>query len=393
MKNFASCQNGGGREYSYFLKKIFKLRGFTLVELLVVIAIIGILIGLLLPAVQAAREAARRMQCTNNFKQLGIGLHNYLDSNKVFPPTRVGVGGWNSVGDSFQISLLPFCEQQGRYAAIMAAIVQTGTDAGTWPDWGSSCCNADNGKQIIPYLHCPSERQDIVINGYQTVNYGGSLGDAIQMTGSFSVNPRGFFGGGHGPFHPSLSYATTANIPGLFRCRGVEDIIDGTSNTLAMSEFAIGGTTDGKTIKGGVREAPLLDTPRKCIQARSTSDANFYDDTVSGAGFTVQRGYRWACGRTMQALITTVLPPNSPSCYTTGMNNGSQQGIYSASSYHSGGVNALFADGSVKFIPESIDIQGLDTPKTWDNSKTSGKSPFGIWGALGTIAGGETVSL
>ncbi len=143
------------------MKTIQKL-AFTLVELLVVIAIIGILIGLLLPAVQAAREAARRMQCTNNFKQIGIGLHNYHDVYQSFPAIRSG--GVRNLTDydsnnmgvySFHVFMLPYCEQQTRYEAIMNTKV-----SGCLP---STHTERECFKGSISYLHCPSDLMRLIL--------------------------------------------------------------------------------------------------------------------------------------------------------------------------------------------------------------------------------------
>ncbi|MDO5581817.1 MAG: DUF1559 domain-containing protein [Planctomycetia bacterium] len=138
-----------------------KKKGFTLVELLVVIAIIGILIGLLLPAVQAAREAARRMQCTNNLKQLGIGLHNYHDVHSCFPPTRIGNNRNGSGSDqdyvvaTFFVSLLPFCEQQARWDLYASGTTSAGV---TTCIWGHTTVGGEYlWRGSIPYLACPSD--------------------------------------------------------------------------------------------------------------------------------------------------------------------------------------------------------------------------------------------
>ncbi len=380
-----------------------KKKGFTLVELLVVIAIIGILIGLLLPAVQAAREAARRMQCTNNLKQIGVGLHNYHDVNRYFPPQRGGCdnGNWGPMV-SFHFALLPFCEQGAAYDTITGWSAKNSgrspsvllSDANLYYLWGIHAS----------YLACPSDPTGADIsysrNGTRT-NYFGSVGDAVlniarPENGSTPrdkiVNSRGFFGGGSGRLIGTFDY----NIV----CRDFSDILDGSSNTIAFSEGVTGNESYEKKIKGGVFASltglgtGTSGTPSACAGKRSTLDTTIYNGTSSSVG----RGYLFQDGRTLVTGFQTILPPNSPSCAETSTGD-FENGYYSATSNHSGGVNTLRADGSVVFVSETINCGSQDyvvstgsTNYPSNGREPLGVSPFGVWGALGSIADGETTA-
>ncbi len=373
-------------------------KAFTLVELLVVIAIIGILIGLLLPAVQAAREAARRMQCTNNLKQLGIGLHNYHDINNYFPAMRNG-STKNSViaaGETeqnfglvgFQIPLLPFCEQQQRFDAYVNYGKTKYPKSGQWPSYTSKNTPGLTGE--IPYLSCPSDAE--VMNQYSGViksSYPGSFGDAIYACYEGNQNSRGFFGGGQ-------ARAETVNEKPLYR--DISCIIDGTSNTIAISETVTASAGNTKNIKGNVAWGVAgtgtsgFPTPSECMAVIDTANPRFFkDDYVNPSASGASRGFIFSDGRPSVNTFHTALPPNSPGCSRNTAFSAGTGGIMSASSNHSGGVNCLLADGSVRFVSETIDV-GSITSATDPNNKAI-ESPFGVWGAMGSIAGGETKAL
>ncbi len=329
--------------------------GFTLVELLVVIAIIGVLIALLLPAVQQAREAARRMSCSNNLKQLGIAMHNYHDTFQALPP-RQGGADWTTVTaapatrHSAFVNLLPFIEASARYDQI---------EASKQIAWSGSATSGYVGE--IDAFICPSDGLYSPAGtdrsaAYSPLNYGLCMGDNFSFgSSSTAVDPetnvRGIFG--------YLIYTR-------FR-----DITDGLSNTMAMSEIIVApaGNQLGRAV-GASTNNPLA--------CRAYLTGNNYTSGTLIAQYRCH-GQRWQDGRPGYCAITTVLPPNSATCSSQGGG-----GLYTASSRHPGGVLSMFADGSVRFVPETIDTGDLSVSPT-----TSAGSPFGVWGAIGSKSGGE----
>ncbi len=350
-----------------------KRSGFTLIELLVVIAIIAILIALLLPAVQQAREAARRTQCRNNLKQLGLALHNYHD---VFGSFVYRKGGTRGNGDASRldgnynrrsgiVSLLPYLDQAPFYNRLEAGDPSTTPPV---PPGGAAPWSGWSGYNMsIAAFKCPSD--PVVIQPRGTVNYAFNMGD-------FITNNRD---------------ETRTN--GLFACNatfGVRDVTDGTSNTLAMSErcaanFGLAGKSNADYRESTLCNVTTITTnPGSCVtQALAVSSNRRYTTVTNVKG---RFSGLWSDGQAEIVGFTPILSPNSPSCISD--NNGSSDGpstVLSASSFHTGGVHALMADGAVRFISDNIDAGGLGA-----NANTlGGPSPHGVWGALGTRAGGE----
>lgn len=351
------------------MKPKTKSRGFTLVELLVVIAIIGILVGLLLPAVQAAREAARRMQCSNNFKQLGLALHNYHDAYNKFPP-RIG-------GDAFGINyspsglsrLLPYIEQTALYNQISTPQTFNGT---TFPAFNVAPTNANYlpWTAKIPSFLCPSDGESGSNGTLGRSSYHFSNGDWAGWWGDPTT--RGVFEVWR--LYPDWTWHSGSP-------RGMASISDGTSNTLAMSERGIPGNGSRRLVTAVATNIPnLLQNPSVCMALKGTNSQ--YAEGVSTADWGQGNfSFGWQ-GR--NAEISTILPPNSPSCsiYADDWN----AVLFTPTSYHTGGVGTVFFDGSVRFIGNSIDSGNLGLEQV-----KSGLSPYGVWGALGSINGNEVV--
>jgi prepilin-type N-terminal cleavage/methylation domain-containing protein len=366
-----------------------KLAGFTLVELLVVIAIIGVLVALLLPAVQAAREAARRAQCSNNLKQFGIALHNYHDVYRNFPPRRGGTTG--VIADdpprilanydrlSAFVPLLPFLEQK-EMADFMAAgsTTLTGTQippGGPAAWYGSSMGAYLPWQQQLKVVLCPSDKP--VLGGANAKNsYAFSLGDSIG--GNVTV-------GGLNTQHNSATTFTRGIFGGSARCKGFTSITDGTSTTIAMSERVWGNnlgivTATGQDVRTAtaVNVASILTNPGTCL-ARATGTS------FVGVQIKARFGALWTDGQAERVGFTTVLPPNAPSCVNDGnVNADSVGGVLNPSSFHNGGVMGLMADGAVRFINQNINCGNLAAGQV-----TSGPSPYGVWGAIGSTEGRE----
>jgi len=370
-------------------------RAFTLVELLVVIAIIGILIALLLPAVQAAREAARRMQCTNHLKQLALACHTHVDSKKILPSAArsynlcvqicesrgidYGAGGRERF--SYLCDLLPYIEQQAVYEKVVTII--QGPDNSMVP-WDQ---NADNpGHAQISYFMCPSEGESFANGQLKGASYRCNRGD-IWVAFNWWNEERG-------PFAVASHHKF-----------GLEGIPDGTSNTILLSEAALGQHgADSMRIKGGIAgsvEKSTMAGPPSFCDARRGPNGTLIPPIASRSGYDYQAsGRRWIDAQSLFTQFFTVLPPNSPSC--TGGTNNEDAPLISASSYHTGGVNVAVADGSVTFVSDTIATTNLDKlftevtgwvpPAGSDQHHYKGPAIWGVWAALGTRNGGESVA-
>jgi len=358
-------------------------RGFTLVELLVVIAIIGILVGLLLPAVQAAREAARRMQCSNNLKQMGLAMHNYESTYRSFPSRSSGTqqGPINNGGRrSGIIGMLPFLEQTAFFQNIEAGDPTKSPPippGGTFP-WaavGTGPTQTMMYVQRFPFLKCPSDPAS-----------------PEQMDGGRGINNYAFCSG------DTLISVGTIGSGMFFRFGTVRigAVTDGTSNTIAISERVAANFTPGQRTSPTIREASLLNvvllgagSPANCRAAAAAASAGGRYLATQSANLKGRFSSIWMDGQVENVGFNTVLGPNSPSC-VSGNNAGSdsQHAVLSASSQHTGGAQAVFVDGSVRFVTDSIDTGNLSLKPV----SITDPSPYGVWGALGTRASGEVAN-
>ena len=347
-------------------KQYMRRRGFTLIELLVVIAIIAILIALLLPAVQQAREAARRTQCRNNLKQLGIALHNYHDVYGSLPPGTGGTGPFGTAQTneghlSGVVMLLPYLDQAPLWNRITGAPGQGGHPGKV----GFPHPDSD-----IPVLLCPTSPIP-----QRTVTATEDWGPSRSYLVSLGDETRDYFDTSTTPPRPARLRGAFTYLA-TFRFR---DFTDGTSNTIMMAEREHGASGNSLGVRGRI-VWPIFGIETNPSLCLATASNGLYTVT----GIPIRRmGFSWAGGWSNINWVTTILPPNSPSC---GITSPAWFGVMSASSLHTGGVQVLLTDGSVRFISENIDTGDLTLPPA-----TSGPSPYGVWGALGSKAGGEII--
>lgn len=339
-------------------------RGFTLIELLVVIAIIAILIALLLPAVQQARESARRTQCRNQMKQLGLAMHNYHDNFLTFPFLRwsSALGATCQYNNHANIAILPYIDQAPLYSQITAPLT-IGATTYQPMGWLNAPYSWDTvytpWKQQVPGYLCPSDANSLQkYAGIGTQSYRLCLGDSVNGVYA-GTSIRGVFG----------TISSTK----------IRDITDGTSNTILMSERANKNFGDTNRVLWGVAGSTDVSTPATCVT--KISGQTYVSGTTIVRGTDVPS--MWSDGSPHCGGFTTVLAPNSGSC--TNSTNYVADSIISATSHHTGGVHVVMSDGAVRFISNSIDTGNLAV------APTTAASPYGIWGALGTKAGTESI--
>ena len=318
-----------------------KRKAFTLIELLVVIAIIAVLIALLLPAVQQAREAARRAQCKNNLKQIGLALHNYHDAHNSFPPGGTySAGVTGPAGWSVHARILPFVDQ-----ASLQNLIDFSSGYGSQPQV--------TGTKVGLFL-CPSDVNDkMYVDGalnHWPVSYGANYGEW------FLWNPanRQY---GSGVFGPNSRV-------------GMRDLLDGSSNTLGFAEVKAGSYY--------LRDSgPLSNPPRPA----SPADVSPLGGTLKNSGHN-----EWVDARANQTSFTTTFGPNTLVPHNDGgtirdidyvnvregnSTTDATYGVFTSRSYHEGVVQVLLMDGSARAISENLDIN--------------------VWRSLGTRSGGEVV--
>jgi prepilin-type N-terminal cleavage/methylation domain-containing protein/prepilin-type processing-associated H-X9-DG protein len=358
------------------------VRAFTLIELLVVIAIIAVLIALLLPAVQAAREAARRIQCVNNMKQIGLALHNYHQTNSCFPSGGLPTINTNGTarpenGDFSALArMLSFLEQQALYnAANFGRSLKSDAN-------GFAVNSTVTSTRISAFL-CPSCTPPAWIDT-----------ESANQGGPFTAPGNNYFGS-YGASIEWVAQPQRAGGPpnGVFQVTGpaigIQNITDGTSNTIAFGEWKTGSgtkamvtrytdiiflgtlpsassrSTAGTEVMPGLLAAGFQAWLTSCNQAAVAPYSSSYSYVI---------GETWVHGLVAYTLGTTLLPPNAPyfncSAGTPGVLD--DPGSFNMSSFHPGGANMLMCDGSVHFLKNSV-----SQPIVW---------------ALGSRAYGEVLS-
>jgi prepilin-type N-terminal cleavage/methylation domain-containing protein/prepilin-type processing-associated H-X9-DG protein len=321
-------------------------RGFTLIELLVVIAIIGVLIALLLPAVQSAREAARRAQCVNNLKQIGLALHGYHDVHQKFPMSRAItiVAGAVNLDQAFSAhsQILPFLEQTPLYQSINFHV-----------GWASPGNATARGTSLNVFT-CPSDARSQLPPGLAGTNYRANEGSTFLFGFGAKSDPTGV-------------NAAQAPPNGMFFANescGVVDARDGSSNTAMFSEHVKGDFSQAVATERSDTFRPSTYPTDLDHAVRICRDMNWRDLAFQGVSDV---GAPWIYGYHSTSQYYHVSAPNTRSCMFPPLRI-----MTTANSDHPGGVNVLMGDGAVRFVKDSVHL--------------------GTWRSMGTRNLGEVIS-
>jgi prepilin-type N-terminal cleavage/methylation domain-containing protein/prepilin-type processing-associated H-X9-DG protein len=362
--------------------------GFTLVELLVVIAIIGVLVSLLLPAVQAVRESARRMQCGNNMKQIGLAIHAYESATRSLPLTTTGPSRRTPpLGNGFyswMAMILPQVEQQAIYDSIrftspmVDEVALSSSDSYVDLRISATHVNAVAAATLVPTYLCPSD----------SLRVSPALGTALPAPGSYAGNVgwvRGTSGAVRGATPvtrlngalPAINLA--APDPWQSASLSFRDFTDGTSSTAMVAERLINNAEliqgpFGATLPTGLRPSVLSYCAGSGSSGRSLPDWVQFCGSISvpDARYSIPHGKAWISGWTLVGnLYMHVMPINARNCHLYG---GEDDGtnLVTASSRHASGANVLYADGHVGFVTQDVDRE--------------------IWWAIGSRNGSEVIS-
>jgi prepilin-type N-terminal cleavage/methylation domain-containing protein/prepilin-type processing-associated H-X9-DG protein len=342
------------------LKPMCRKRGFTLIELLVVIAIIGVLIALLLPAVQAAREAARRAQCTNNMKQIGLALHNYSSAHGVFPMGRER-GPYDGHGRCYSAyaMILPQLDQTPAFNAINFDHSPDNGPSGTSVPENTTVMNL-----VIGSLLCPTDKYEKLQGESGVHNYPLNTGTTFPL---------------------SLRNPGRVPVTGIFFENSAikfADITDGTSFTVCISE-TVKADLGGPSVWDGASPTNGFVLTRGNDNSSNGPELTDYASQCSGPGLALQqtRGSRWVYGAPGHSMYNHIRPPNDQGVDCRGgLPHSHRSSVWwdrlslniASRSRHPGGVNALCCDGSVRFVKDTTSVAA--------------------WQAVGSRNGGEVVS-